>query len=103
MGAHYKEEVKIRAVQDYLGGLGYNETIAKYEICRSQLRVWVQQYRETGRCEDGTGKSPKAGKGIGRPKQVKPGEMTQEEYIRYLEMENDILKTLSSLNSRKPK
>ena len=103
MGPHYKEEFKVMVVQEYLGGLGFNDTLNKYEIASKRLRLWVRQYRETGRCEDRSGKSPKAGKGVGRRKQTKLDEMTQEEYIRHLEMENDILKMLSSLNNRKSK
>lgn len=103
MGPHYKEEFKVMVVQEYLGGLGFINTLSKYEIAPKRLKAWVRQYRETGRCEDRSGKSPKAGKGVGRRKQTKLDEMTQEEYIRHLEMENDILKMLSSLNNRKSK
>lgn len=103
MGEHYKEEFKMMVVQEYLGGLGFRNTLSKHELAPKRLRAWVRQYRETGRCEDRRGKSPKAGKGSGRPKLARLEEMTREEYIRHLEMENDILKMLSSLNSRKPK
>lgn len=103
MGQHYKEEFKILVVKEYLNGNGFADTVRKHDIAPGRLKAWVSQYRETGRCEDRTGKSPKAGKGSGRRKQIKPDEMTQEEYIRHLEMENDILKMLSSLNDRKPK
>lgn len=103
MGTHYKEDFKIMIVKEYLGGIGLADINNKYNLKKGRLLKWVKQYRETGRCEDRTGKQPKAGKGSGRPRKVNTEEMTDQEYISYLEMENEILKTLSSLNSKKQK
>jgi transposase-like protein len=98
MGKHYPEELKIKVVKDYLSGSRHCEVIRKYGIERTRLPIWVKQYQETGRCEDRTGR-----KASGRPQKVDPETMTKDEYIRYLEMENDILKRLSSLNSSRQK
>ena len=103
MSKHYKEDFKIMIVKEYLGGLGLADTTNKYDLKKGRLLKWVKQYRDTGRCENRTGKSPKAGKGSGRPRKVNTEEMTDQEYISYLEMENEILKMLSSLNSKKQK
>lgn len=98
MGKHYPEEFKIQVVKDYLSGTGHNEVVRKYDIARTSLRKWAKQYQDTGRCEDRSGR-----KATGRPRKVDPVAMTKDEYIRYLEMENDILKQLSSLNSSRQK
>lgn len=103
MGKHYKEDFKIKVVKEYLGGLRYAEILPKYDLEQSRLLKWTKQYRETGRCEDRTGKGSKAGKCTGRPSRIRTEEMNTEEYIKYLEMENEILKTLSSLSSKEPK
>ena len=100
MGKHYPEEFKIQVVKDYLSGTGHNEVIRKYGFERTRLSKWVKQYQATGRCEDRSGRNSKGG---GRPRKVDPGTMTKDEYKRYLEMENDILKQLSSLNSSRRK
>lgn len=100
MGKHFPEEFKIEVVKDYLSGTRYSEVLRKYDIERSRLLTWTKQYQETGRCEDRTGRH---GKGSGRPRKVDPAIMSKDEYIRYLEMENDILKQLSSLNNSRQK
>lgn len=103
MGKHYKEDFKIMVVKEYLGGLGSAEILLKYDLEKSRLSQWTRQYRETGRCEDRTGKSLKRGKPSGRPKRIRTEEMNTEQYIKHLEMENEILKTLSSLSSKEQK
>lgn len=100
MGKHYPEEFKINVVKDYLSGMRFIDVLRKYDIQKNRLLKWENQYQETGRCEDRSGRNSKGG---GRPRKVDPGTMTKDEYIRYLEMENDILKQLSSLNSSKQK
>ena len=100
MGKHYPEEFKIQVVKDYLSGTKHNEVIRKYCIEKTRLQKWTKQYKDTGRCEDRSGKSSK---GAGRPRKVDLETMTKEEYIQYLEMENNILKQLSSLNSSRQK
>lgn len=98
MGKHYLEEFKINVVKDYLSGTRYSEILSKYDIDKDRLLSWTKQYQQTGRCEDRTGK-----KATGRNKKINIKDMTKDEYIRYLEMENDILKQLRSLNSSKQK
>jgi transposase-like protein len=98
MGKHYPEEFKIQVVKDYLSGKRHNEVLRKYGLEKTRLSSWVKQYQDTGRCEDRSGK-----KSTGRPSKVDTEIMTKDEYIRYLEMENDILKQLSSLNNSRQK
>ncbi len=98
MGKHYLEEFKINVVKDYLSGTRYSEILSKYDIDKDRLLSWTKQYKQTGRCEDRTGKKAK-----GRNKKIDIKDMTKDEYIRYLEMENDILKQLRSLNNSRQK
>lgn len=100
MSKHYPEDFKINVVKDYLSGARFSEVISKYDIEKTRLIKWTRQYHQTGRCEDRSGRTSKGG---GRPRKVDPAVMTKDEYIRYLEMENDILKQLSSLNSSRQK
>jgi transposase-like protein len=95
MGKHCPEEFKVRVVKDYLEGARFIEVLRKYDVSKKQLRNWLKRYKETGRCENFCGKQSKGG----RPRKVDPNSMTKDEYISFLEMENDILKQLSSLNS----
>ncbi len=100
MGKHYQEEFKINAVKDYLSGTRFIDVLRKYDIQKNRLLKWAKQYQETGRCEDRSGRDSKGG---GRPRKVNLESMTKDEYIGFLEMENDILKQLSSLNSSSQK
>lgn len=98
MGKHHPEELKINAVKDYLSGIRLIEVLRKYDIAKKSLLHWTKRYKETGRCENFCGKQSK-----GRPPAFDPNSMTKDGYIRFLEMENDILKQLSSLNSNRKK
>lgn len=94
----YSNELKKQAVEEYLSGGRQGEVVQKYGLSdKSRLGSWVKQYREFGCFPDGRGKATGAGKG--RPKKVDPTQMSKDEYIKYLEMENDILKQLRSLNN----
>lgn len=100
MNKHYSAELKERVVKEYLEGAKMNELVLRYELSDSnRIRAWRDQYLKFGCFPDRRG----TGKGGGRPRNVDTSSMTQEEYIRYLEMENDILKQLRSLSSKKAK
>ena len=100
MNKHYSNELKERVVKEYLVGAKMNELVLRYELAdKSRIRDWRDQYLKYGGFPDGRG----AGKGGGRPRNADTSGMTQEEYVRYLEMENDILKQLRSLSSKKAK
>ena len=100
MNKHYSNELKERVVKEYLEGAKMNELVLRYELCdRNRIRAWRDQYLKFGCVPDGRG----TGKGGGRPRNVDASNMTQEEYIQHLEMENDILKQLRSLSSKKAK
>ncbi len=100
MNKHYSTELKERVVKEYLEGAKMNELVLRYELAdKGRVRKWRDQFLKFGCIPDGRG----TGKGGGRPRNVDTSSMTQEEYILYLEMENDILKQLRSLSSRKAK
>ncbi|MGV3243230.1 helix-turn-helix domain-containing protein [Staphylococcus sp. 11262D007BW] len=50
MGKHYKYEIKLKIVQEYLQGeLGYLKLAEKYNLSdKSMVRRWVNQYLELG-------------------------------------------------------
>lgn len=98
MGKHCPEEFKINVVRDYLAGTRFIEVLRKHDVNKKQLSNWLKKYKETGRCENFCGRQSK-----GRHRKVDLETMTKDEYILYLEMENDILKQLSSLNSSRQK
>ena len=100
MNKHYSNELKERVVKEYLEGAKMNELVLRYELAdKSRIRKWRDQFLNYGCVPDGRG----TGKCGGRPRNADTSSMTQEEYIRYLEMENDILKQLRSLSSKKAK
>lgn len=100
MYKHYSNELKERVLKEYLEGAKMNELVLRYELAdKSRIRKWRDQFLKYGCFPDGRG----TGKGGGRPRNVDTSSMTQEEYIRYLEMENDILKQLRSLSNKKAK
>lgn len=91
----YSNELKEQVVKEYLSGSGMMELVRKYDLSdKSRIRRWKEKYLEYGGFPDGRGN-----KGGGRRRKVDPSAMTEQEYIRYLEMENDILKQLRSLSS----
>ncbi len=95
----YNDEIKKKAVEEYLSGSSQKDVLAKYGIVSSnQLRRWRDKYLKYGCFPDGRGK----GSG-GRSKDIDTSKMTKDEYIKYLEMENDILKQLRSLSSSRRK
>ncbi len=97
----YTNEFKEMVVKEYLSGSESAVTIAKkYNIRNSsQVKHWKNQWREYGCFPDGRGKSSK-GK-VGRPRTIKREEMTDNEYIEYLEMQFEIKKYLAFYEKRK--
>lgn len=95
---HYSDETKRQAVRDWDKGEKLQVILVRYGIVNAeQLRRWRVQYQKYGSFPDGRGK------GAHRAGSRKPdtSQMSTDEYIQYLEMENDILKQLRSLsNSR---
>ena len=93
---HYKPEFKIKLVKEYLkGGMSYESLKNKYNIVDSTpIKDWVKKYKEFGEsyfCEEKRGRS----KGGGRPKDY--NKMTDAEKVKYLEMENAVLKKVAAL------
>jgi len=96
----YSLELKEKIVKEYLAGKRQSEILLEYEIHKSQLHHWVRQYKQFGTFPDGRGKAK-----TGRPRlnKIDISQMTKDEYIAYLEMENDILKYLASLKKKSQK
>lgn len=62
--------------------------VKKYDIPdETRIQDWLKKYLKYGCFPDGRGKSKS---GV-RPRKVDVTQMTKDEYIAYLEMENDIL------------
>ncbi len=93
----YSNELKKKVVEEYLAGVRLMDLVRKYDLTdKSRVLRWRDKYIKYGEFPDGRGKGAK-----GRPHKTDTSKMTKDEYIQYLEMENDILKQLSSLNSKK--
>lgn len=97
----YSNELKEKIVKEYLEGKRQTDILEEYKIHRSHLQRWTKKYKKLGTFPDGRGKT----KGVGRPKlnKIDTSQMTKDEYIEYLEMENDILKYLASLKKKNQK
>jgi transposase-like protein len=95
----YSNELKKKVVEEYLSGTRLNELVRKYDLAdKSRVFKWRDKYLKYGDFRDERGKGK-----IGRPKNIDTTKMTRDEYITYLEMENDILKQLRSLSSSQRK
>jgi transposase-like protein len=95
---NYKPEFKIQIVKEYLkGGISYNSLKNKYNLLSStQLKNWVKQYQEFG--ESSFYEEKRGRKSTGRPKDY--DKMTDAEKVRFLEMENAILKKVAALTQK---
>lgn len=99
MNKKYTEELKLQVVKEYLAGSKASEIVKKYELRdRNRIFKWRDQYLKYGYFPDGCGKAS-----CGRPRKIDTSQMSKDEYIAYLEMENEILKQLSSLNNNPSK
>ena len=99
----YSPEFKKEAVEKYLSGeIGGLELAARRLGLRShsQLKRWTAEYLENPELlkVDGRGKGLlKDGERKGRPKRIKLEELSKDEQIEYLKMENAILKKVKAL------
>ncbi len=87
----YSSKLKESVVKEYLSGeLTVGELCEKYKINdKKRIYVWVGDVKFT----DNRGK-----KATGHPRKIKPiEEMTQEEYIEHLELEDKILKKFTDM------
>lgn len=89
----YTNEFKEKVVKEYLDGSRMVDIQRNYELNKSQVLRWKEHYVKTGTFPDGRGKSS-----TGRPKNLDISSMSKDEYIKYLEMENEILKLQRSLS-----
>ncbi|MDO5108358.1 MAG: helix-turn-helix domain-containing protein [Erysipelotrichaceae bacterium] len=99
----YSAEFKLKAVEQYLSGEIGGLTIAARQLglrSKTQLSRWIKLYKQDPELlkQDNRGKtSSKDGVRKGRPKKVKLDEMSKDEQIEYLKMENAILKKARAL------
>jgi len=99
----YSYEFKIEAVEKYLSGELGGCTNAAREIGlrnKTQLLNWTKLYKQDPELlkQDNRGKaSIKDGVKKGKPKQIKLNELSKDEQIEYLKMENAILKKAKAL------
>ena len=91
----YTAEFKVNLVKEYLNNQGSYMTLTKKYGLKStkQLRDWVKLYNEKG--EEVFLVNPRDK--IAKPKSIKLEEMSLEEQVKYLKMENDILKKAKAL------
>ena len=87
----YSYEFKLMVVEDYFSGYsgGINKVTKKYGLkSNKQIRDWIKLYQEDPKLleTEVRGKNSK-----GRPKTIKLDEMSLEQQVEYLKMENDIL------------
>lgn len=92
---NYSVELKQKVVQEYLKGeLTTLELCRKYDIKdKGRIHRWVKKYESSESFADMRGKSA-----TGRPKKIKDiKDMTKDEYIAHLELENKILKSFAEM------
>ena len=95
----YSDELKKQVIEEYLAGAGMMELVRKYDLAdKSRILIWRDKYLKYGCFPDNRGK-----KRSGRPRKVNTSQMTKDDYIKHLEMENDILKQLRSLSNNQQK
>ena len=99
----YSYEFKKEAVEKYLSGELGGCTNAARELGlrnKTQLLNWTKLYKQDPELlkQDNRGKaSIKDGVKKGKPKQIKLNELSKDEQIEYLKMENAILKKVKAL------
>ena len=98
----YNIEEKNNIVKEYLNGeMGRAAIKRRYDISSdSVFHKWLKQYRENGTVSDNRGKASKKGVS-GRPKKLRPEEMSKEELIEYVEAVEDIKKLMVFLKKQK--
>ena len=98
----YSPEFKKEAVEKYLSGELGGMSVASRELglrSREQLRQWIRLYKQDPELlkQDGRHLGKKDGVQKGRPKKVKLDELSKDELIEHLKMENAILKKAKAL------
>ena len=98
----YSIEEKNNIIKEYLSGsMGRSAIKRRYDISSdSVFHRWLKQYRENGIISDNRGKASKKGI-LGRPKKLRPDEMSKEELIKYVEAVEDIKKLMVFLKKQK--
>ena len=100
---NYSYEFKKEAVEKYLSGELGGCTYAARKLgikSKQQLLNWTKLYKQNPELlkQDNRGKATtKDGIKKGRPKQIKLNELSKDEQIEYLKMENAILKKAKAL------
>ena len=95
----YTPGFKEKVIKEYLAGKRLKDIMKEYGIrSKTQVMSWRDQWREYGCFPDGRGKAK-----VGRPRTIKREEMTDEEYIEYLEMQLEIKKYMAFYEKRKQK
>lgn len=99
----YSAKFKLKAVEQYLSGEIGGLTIATRKLglrSKTQLGRWIKLYRHNPELlkQDNREKaSLKDGVCKRKPKQVKLDELSKDEQIEYLKMENAVLKKAKAL------
>ena len=98
----YSYEFKKEAVERYLSGELGGQAAAAGKLglrSKTQLWDWIRLYRGDPELlkQDGRTKGKKDGVNKGRPKKPKLDDMSKDEQIEYLKMENAILKKAKAL------
>lgn len=95
----YSDELKKQVVKEYLAGARLMDLVRKYDLSgKNRVLRWRDKYLEYGSFPDNRGKGTS-----GKPHKIDTAQMTKDEYIVYLEMENEILKKLRSLSNNQQK
>ena len=101
----YSPELKLKVVEEYLSSKGSSVFIAdKYALSSGKrVLVWVKQYKKYGEkyfYTETRGKTTKAeNPKKGRPKKYEKI-LSTEEKIKFLEMENAVLKKVMALRQK---
>ena len=98
----YSPEFKKKAVEKYLNGELGSMAYASRQLglrSREQLRQWIKLYKQDPELlkVDGRHFGKKDGVQKGRPKRIKLEELSKDEQIEYLKMENAVLKKVKAL------
>ena len=102
MNKHYTKEIKLEVVTKKLSGESTTKLVREYGLSgKSRVNVWVKQYKNGNTTfEETRGKATsKTSPSKGRKKIIKREDMSDKEYIEYLEMEVDILKKISEVKA----
>jgi transposase-like protein len=94
----WTDATKETIVKEYLAGARMSDVAVRYDVNPSQIKRWTRKWREFGCFPDNRGKGA-----LGRPRKIKREDMTDNEYIEYLEMQLDIKKYMAFCEKRKLK